>query len=321
MLFFARNSVRAVFTVLRRRLSRRGTGASFRQEVLLEFLRALMSLGLRAEPREVRRIEKPMPLIPALRRRVHLAEVEIAGVPGLEIVPKNDPVRGTLLYLHGGGYNFCSSETHRALVARLAAKGTLRAIAPDYRLAPEHFFPAAVDDAVAVFRTLLAEGADPAELWIAGDSAGGGLSLATMLRLRDEGAPLPRGAVLISPWVDLTCRQASVNDNAATDYLNRDILRHYAANYLGGADPENPLASPLYADLAGLPPLLVQVGGAETLRDEGRELAERARTAGVTVSYQEWPEAIHAFPVMGPLVPQTDEAIREAVRFIDSTRA
>jgi acetyl esterase/lipase len=180
----------------------------------------------------------------------------------------------------------------------------------DYRLGPEHPFPAAVDDAVAAYRWMLAQHVDPASVVIAGDSAGGGLTAATLLALRDAGDALPAGGVLMSAWLDLTCESESMTSKAEQDpVLSRDGLRSWADYYLDGTDANSPLASPVHADLAGLPPLLVQVGTAEVLLDDSVRLAERAKAAGVDVTLEQWEEMVHIWHAMAAFVPEGQQAI------------
>lgn len=222
----------------------------------------------------------------------------------------------TVLYVHGGGYVIGSIATHRGLVARISAASGARALSVDYRLAPEHPFPAAVDDAVAAYRWLLANGGTPSRTVIAGDSAGGGLTIATLLALRDAGDPLPAAGVCMSPWVDLEGTGDSMTSKAAVDpIVQRDGLKEMAAQYLGGADPKTPLAAPLHADLAGLPPLLIQVGTSETLLDDATRIAEKARAAGVDVTLEPWEEMIHVWQLF-PMLPEAQQAVARIGEFI-----
>ncbi len=201
-----------------------------------------------------------------------------------------------VVYLHGGAYVIGSAATYRELIGRLSMAAGMWVLAPDYRLAPEHPFPAAVDDALAAYRWLLGTGIEPARIVIAGDSAGGGLALATLLALRDAGDRLPTAAVLLSPWTDLTCPGDSYASRAESDpLLTREVMVTMAAHYLAGADPKSVLASPIYADLKGLPPLLVHLGSDEVLLDDSTRLAERARVAGVDVELRVWDGMWHDF--------------------------
>jgi acetyl esterase/lipase len=221
-----------------------------------------------------------------------------------------------LLYLHGGGYFGCSAETHRPITAGFALQG-FRVYAPDYRLAPENRFPAAVDDAVAVYRALLAAGHAPQDIVVAGESAGGGLTLSLMLALRAGAVPLPAGAALFSPWTDLAATGDSIRTNSQRCAMfYGDDIAPSARYYLGDTDPRNPLASPLYADLSGLPPLLIHVGEDEVLRDDSTRLAERARAAGVAVELKVWPVVPHAWQIVPHLIPEGRQSLREAGEFL-----
>jgi epsilon-lactone hydrolase len=202
----------------------------------------------------------------------------------------------TMVYLHGGAYVIGSAATYRELIGRLSMATGMWVLAPDYRLAPKDPFPAAVDDALAAYRWLLGAGIEPGHIAISGDSAGGGLALATLLALRDAGEQLPAAAVLLSPWTDLTCSGDSYVSRAESDPLfTREALVQLAGHYLDGADPTSVLASPIYGDLKGLPPLLVHVGSDEVLLDDSTRLAERARAAGVDVELKVWDGMWHDF--------------------------
>ncbi len=243
--------------------------------------------------------------------------VRAGGVPCEWITAPGASPRATVLYLHGGGYVMGSLTTHRAHVARLSAVTGARGLAVDYRLAPEHPFPAAVDDAAAAYRWLLASGIPASAIVIAGDSAGGGLTVATLLALRNAGDPLPAAGVCISPWSDLTCSGPSMTTRAALDpMVQRESLLRMASAYLGETSPTAPLASPLHADLRGLPPLLVHVGTSETLLDDGRLLAERARAAGVDVTYECWEDMIHVWHLFAPFLPEADAAMAGVGTFV-----
>jgi epsilon-lactone hydrolase len=229
--------------------------------------------------------------------------------------------RGTavVLYLHGGGYVIGSPRSHRHLAAALARASEARALLLDYRLAPEHPFPAALDDAVAAYEWVLAQGIDARRLVVAGDSAGGGLTVATLLALRDRGRPLPAAGVCISPWVDLTCSGASYTSKAAVDpIVTRDGVAVMAKAYVAAGDPKAPLVSPLFADLRGLPPLLVHVGSDEVLLDDALGLAERARRAGVDVTVEEWPAMIHVWHWFQPMLEDAERATAVIGAFVRS---
>src|SRR5579862_5711990 len=222
-----------------------------------------------------------------------------------------------ILYLHGGGYVIGSINTHRALAGRLSRAAKARVLVIDYRLAPEHPFPAAVDDAVSAYRWMLAQGLKPSRIAVAGDSAGGGLSAATLVAIRDAKLPMPAAGALLSPWVDLEGIGESMTTNDSRDpMVHKDGTLAMAKAYLGGKDPRTPLAAPLYADLAGLPPLLIQVGTAETLLDDSSRLAERAKKAGVNVTYEPWQNMIHVFQLFAPMLDEGQRAIDKIGAFV-----
>lgn len=241
------------------------------------------------------------------------SEAQADGVPVLWVTaPGADPER-VLLYLHGGGYVLGSARTHRSLAGRISAASGARVLLVDYRLAPEHPFPAAVDDALTAWRWLLGQGVAPARTAIGGDSAGGGLTVALLQRIRDTGAPLPAAAVCLSPWTDLegTGDTLDVDDPMVTPDGLREMGRLYA-----GEQTADPLASPLHADCAGLPPLLVQVGTREVLLDDARRLATRARAAGVEVTLEEEEGLVHVWQAF-PGVPESEAAVERIGRWLD----
>lgn len=223
----------------------------------------------------------------------------------------------TVLYFHGGGYVIGSVATHRGITAGISRAADARVLSVDYRLAPESPYPAAVEDGVASYRFLLSQGVDPASIAIAGDSAGGGLTMATLLALRAAAEPLPGAGVCISPWVDLTQSGDSMDSKAEEDpMVGRETLQLMADAYVAGGDARAETASPCFADLAGLPPLLVQVGTAETLLDDSRRLADRAKTSGVDVALEEWDEMIHVWHAFAALLPEGQRAIDRIGEFL-----
>jgi len=284
--------------------------ASAQLAMLLDMLRTSppipQDLDIPARRQRMEEMTRGAPLPEGTRT----AAVDAGGVPSEWVDAPGDRRDRVILYLHGGGYTIGSVQTHRGLVARLAGVCGARGLTIDYRLGPEHPFPAAVDDAVAAYGWLVGTGGDPARIVVAGDSAGGGLTVATLLALRDRNTPLPAGGVCISPWTDLACTGESMTTRAAHDpMVQRDALLEMAAAYLAGQDPRTPLASPLYGDLRGLPPLLIHVGTAETLLDDATRLATRARAAGVAVDLEVWDDMIHVWHAFAPLLPESDEAI------------
>lgn len=219
------------------------------------------------------------------------------------------PEGPTLLYFPGGGYIAGSPATHRDLVARIAAASGARCISIDYRKAPEYPYPTPVDDGEAAYRTLLASGVPPERIFLGGDSAGGGMALAVLVRAKQHGLPMPRGAVLLSPWVDLTFAGASVQGNARYDYLTPASLGYGAQHYLQGHDASHPDVSPLFADLSGLPPMLIQSGDAELFFSENLLLATKAAEAGVEVIHQIEPGMVHVFQLFASFAPECGPAI------------
>ncbi len=253
---------------------------------------------------------------------VKCEKVEAGGVPAEWIVAPGAAEDRVILYLHGGGYVMGSINTHRAMIARLSRAAKAKALALDYRLAPEHPFPAAVDDATAAYRWLLAQGYKPNKIVISGDSAGGGLTLATLLALRDAKTPLPAAAVPISAWSDMEGTGASVKALATTDpMVAMDALLKMAKNYVGNGDPKHPLASPLHGDYRGLPPMLMQVGGAEILLDDSTRIAEKAKAAGVKVELESWPEMVHVWHVYAKILPEGQQAIDRIGQYVQEHTA
>jgi acetyl esterase/lipase len=243
--------------------------------------------------------------------------VDAGGVPGEWVTAPGARTDAAILYLHGGGYAIGSITTHRMLAANISRAAGVRVLLIDYRLAPEHPHPAAVDDAAGAYRWLLGQGIDARNLAIAGDSAGGGLTVATLLALRDAGTPLPACAVPISPWVDMAQSAESYTTRGDLDPMVSAVgLKQMADWYLAGQDQKTPLASPVHADLSGLPPLLVQVGDHEVLLDDSIRLVERAKQAGVDATCEIGEECFHvyqAFPV-----PEAEEAIARLAAFVRS---
>jgi len=255
---------------------------------------------------------------------VDVRPTALGGVPCESIDPP-DASRGVLLHLHGGGYLIESVALHRNLVGRLARACRRSALIPRYRAAPEHRFPAAPDDVAAAYRGLLAEGVSPARVLVVGDSAGGGLAVGLLVALRSAGDPLPAGLACLSPWVDLACVTPSLlaepPEPDPDPLVTRDVLLGAAREYLGDHPPDDALASPLRADLHGLPPLLIQYGSLEKLRDDARALAARARACGVEVEDDEVPDAAHAFQLHAGKVARADEAVARIVAFSERVAA
>ncbi len=243
---------------------------------------------------------------------VTLTPVSADGVPAEWLIAPGARADRAVLYLHGGGYVIGSIKSHRYLMQNVSRHSGARTLGLDYRLAPEHPFPSAIEDATKAYRWLLAQGIKPGHIAIAGDSAGGGLTMATLLSLRDQGVPLPAAGVLISPWADLTGSAGAVTARAASDPMVKgDGLFDLAGKYLNGADPKNPLASPVFADLTGLPPLLIHVGGREILYDDSITLAANARKANVPVALVDEPELFHVWHAFAPMLDEGQRAVEQ----------
>jgi acetyl esterase/lipase len=239
------------------------------------------------------------------------------GVPAEWTAPEGVESESAIVYFHGGGYTLGSIQSHRPLLARLARATGARVLSVAYRLAPEHPYPAAVEDALAAYRFVVASGVSPSRIAIAGDSAGGGLTAACLIALRDAGDPLPAAGVCISPWLDLSLSGESWRTKAGVDPLvQRPQLQMMARAYLAGADPKSATASPFFADLSGLPPLLVQVGTCEVLLDDATGFAERARAAGVEVELDVWEDMIHVWHAFADLLPEARDAIDRIAAYL-----
>jgi acetyl esterase/lipase len=251
------------------------------------------------------------------RAPVRRSAVSARGVPAEWHDGPGARADRAILYLHGGGYVLGGVHSHSDLIARLSAAAGARALGVDYRLAPEHPFPAAVEDAVSAYRFLLDQGVTSQHLAIAGDSAGGGLTAATLLAIRDRKLPLPAAAALLSPWVDLEGAGQSMNGGIADDpMVSKGLVEMMAPAYLNGASPRDPLASPLHANLRGLPPLLIQVGRRELLLDDSTRFALAARRAGVRVTLEVWPGMIHVWQLFAGELEEGREAIARIGEFL-----
>lgn len=248
---------------------------------------------------------------------VRVETVDVGGCTAEWLVAPGAADGPTLLHLHGGAYVFASARTHRGFVSQIVAHTGGRALVLDYRLAPEHPYPAALDDALAAYRWLLARPAPAARIALAGESAGAGLALATMLRARSEGLPLPAGAALVSPWVDLTHREAPHTEHAHRDVMLRgEQLAAWADLYAPGRDRQDPYISPVFADLRGLPPLWMCADRDELLYPETLRLAERARQAGIPVELEIGEGLLHVWPFFHAILPEGRKTITRLADFL-----
>jgi len=263
---------------------------------------------LRAEYDEIARCH-PLP------SDVSYQPIDAGGVSAEWLSAPNAGGDCVILYLHGGCYATGSVETHRDLMTRLSIAASTRVLGLNYRLAPMHPFPAAIEDATAAYRWLI--GIDPARIAVAGDSAGAGLALAAIITIRDEGLPVPGALVCLSPWVDLALTGASMESKASEDpIVSREMLLGWGKLYLGDRDPLTPLASPLYADLRRIPPMLIQVGSAEVLLDDSTRLTERALAEGVDATLEVWPGMIHVWQSFAAILPEARQAIERIGKFV-----
>ncbi|RPH65825.1 MAG: alpha/beta hydrolase [Myxococcaceae bacterium] len=280
-------------------------GDEARATFLRRFLHRLHAMPVEAARPE---LDSVPVLVPGALLRTRRRRGALSGVPVTWVTPRAGAEPRLVLYVHGGGFTLGSSRTVRDLLSRLALASNARVLSVDYRLAPEHPWPAGLEDVRAVWTAALAE-QGPSQIVLAGDSAGGNLVLSLLLELRDRREALPAGAVLLSPWVDLACTAASFQANADVDVLERDALLREASRYAGGGDPGQPSLSPLRADLAGLPPLYLQAGEAELFRDDVMAFVARARAAGVSATLDVFDDQVHDFQAFGALSRISVEAI------------
>ena len=253
-----------------------------------------------------------------LSSKIKTERFDAGGVPGSWLSTKNADVSKVVLYLHGGGYVFGGYGSHCEIASEMAGLIGGRALLLEYRLAPEHPFPAAFEDTLASYRWLLNDGYKPQDVFLAGDSAGGGLSVALLLALKKVGLPLPKAVCLFSPWVDLTCASASIESNALSDcMLSPGALDRFKSHYLRGADPFDERASPIFGDLSGLPPTYVAVGSKEILLDDSKQLVEKIRAAGGSAELSIWRNMPHVFPILSSVIPEGRLVLKEFASFKD----
>jgi len=250
-------------------------------------------------------------------KSVSIEKEQGAPVPGEWVKRRDGQSAGTMLYLHGGGYSFCSPVTHRPMTTFFARRLPGKLFVPDYRLAPEHPFPAALEDAKACYDWLLEQGTAPADIVVAGDSAGGGLTLALLLALRDENKPLPAAAALLSPYTDVAATGASLDLNSKTCAMfTGDLIRGAGDGYTGTQDPKHPLISPVYASYEGLPPLIIHASASECLLDDSTRVAHRAQTAGVNVEFEIWDGLPHVWHIFHQVLPEGRQASEKVTAFL-----
>jgi epsilon-lactone hydrolase len=275
---------------------------------------AMANIPLRAHRKGMENIGK-MAKIPI---GVTFEKTNCDEIPAEWAVPNTLKTRGVILYFHGGAYAMGSIASHRSLSANIALASKTKCLTIDYRLAPEHPFPAAIDDALKAYKWLLKKGYKPESIVLAGDSAGGGLSIATLLRLKQENMPLPCTAVCLSPWLDLegTGEQSELLSKK-DPMIDVAAMRVFAAHYVNAEQLKHPLASPLYADLSGLPPIYIQVSLSEILLDDTLRFEKKARAAGVTVKIDTWAKTVHVWQLFGSMLPEAMSAIKKIGAYIE----
>jgi epsilon-lactone hydrolase len=320
-LLLAEVALIAVFRIaatLARRALRgpRRPGWTLRVELAQSVMRALLMRSRRRGIAWLRAAQEAIPANVPLAEQVRFEPVTLGGVPCQWCTPRDRTPERTIVYLHGGGFVIGSVEGFRDLLSRLALSADARVLGVDYRLAPEHPFPAQQEDCLAATRALLASGVDPRRLALAGDSAGGSLTVATLTALRDAGGPLPAAATLICPWTEPFAEGGSMDANAPFDFGDRALLAGWAEAAIGAGDPSDPRFSVANAKLEGLPPLLVQVGSIELLYDQVLRFVERARAAGVETTLEVLPEMFHDVHLQAALLPEGAAAVEAVAAYL-----
>ncbi|TDL75302.1 alpha/beta hydrolase [Rhodococcus qingshengii] len=251
-----------------------------------------------------------------LPKNCKVEKIQIEGIYAEWILNNQTKEDKVILYLHGGGYGYCSADTHRSLAARIMIESGVKVLLPEYRLAPEHPFPAAIEDTLTIYRWLLEQGYESSNIIFAGDSAGGGLSVVATLALRNQSEPLPAALVCLSPWVDLTSSGESYRKNREKDpYLVEELVRKTAQAYAADESLDNRLISPVFADFSGFPPMFIQVGSIEILLSDAQLLANKAQQAGVEVHFKVWEGMWHVWQISNKL-PEAKKAVKEIGNFV-----
>lgn len=295
--------------------------ASFQSVFVRNFIRSTKKLffNLNMPVQQYRSGLEKMTSMAKIPGGFKVEKIKIFNIKAEWIIPENIKTRGIILYLHGGGYSMGSINTHRALISRIATASKTKAIAIEYRLAPENPFPCALDDAFSAYKWLIEQGFDHNEIVIAGDSAGGGLTVALLLKIRDENIPKPASGVCLSPWLDLNATGETVTTLAEEDpMIDLKSLNHFALFYAPKEKLSHPWVSPLYADLHDLPPIYIQVSTSEVLLDDTRRFAEKAKNSGVEIKVDYWDKMVHVWQVFGPYLPEALEAIEKLGNYIES---
>ena len=286
-------------------------------DAVIRMLQERRATRRRDSPEDDRVSYERMMSVFSLDEDIVCQRVGAGGVPAEWIAAPGASEDHTLLYLHGGGYVIGSMRTLRVTLSRISRAAGVRVLGLDYRLAPENPFPAALEDCLAAYRWLLSEGADPAKIVFAGESAGGGLAVAAFVALRYLGEPMPAAGIGVSSWADLTQSGKSMTTNAEVDpSVSREGLWSRTKNYMGDRDPSTPLASPINADLHGLPPLLLMVGSIEVVLDDSTRLVERAKAAGIDATLEVWDGMPHNWHTFAPMLPEGQRAIDRMAEFI-----